>query len=97
MSLLKKKNRPKASQIIDWTKRSYSFLPHDGGLRGSLQSWTGHGPRPKVGDLLGLRAKEGGVAVYRVTGFAPEHFAADYDGFIARVEFVPGSTIEDDR
>lgn len=83
-------SKPKASQVIDWTRRSYEFMPRDDGRRGSLQSW---GKRPKVGDLLALR-NGSGASVYRVLEFAPDHIAADYDGFIVRVEFVPGSTIE---
>lgn len=86
-------SRPKASQVVDWTRRSYEFMPRDGGRSGSLQSW---GERPKVGGLLALR-NGSGASVYRVLGFAPDHVAADYDGFIAQVEFVPGSTIKDDR
>lgn len=82
----------KASQVIDWTRQTYEFMPRDGGLCGSLQSW---GRRPKVGALLALRNGEK-ASVYRVVEFGPAHIAADYDGYIARVEFVPGRDIEDD-
>lgn len=79
----------KASQVIDWTQHTYEFMPRDGGLRGSLMSW---GRRPKVDDLLALRNGER-ASVYRVVEFAPQTASADYDGYIARVEFVPGRDI----
>ena len=83
----------KASQIIDWTHRDYVFIPREGGYKGLLQAW---GRSPKVGDLLALRNKPM-ASVYRVVEFAPSHIAADYDGFMVRVEFVPGREIEDDE
>lgn len=85
--------KPKASEIVDWTTRDYVFTPHDGGYRGSLMAW---GRRPRVGTLLALRNKPVS-SVYRVVDFRPDHIAADYDGFTALVEFVRGSDIEDDR
>lgn len=79
----------KASDVIDWTKRDYSFLPSNGGLQGSVVAW---GKAPRTGDILALRNGDA-ASCYRVTGvYRPT--AADSDVFTAYLEFVPGRDIQ---
>ena len=83
----------KASEIVDWSRVPCSFMPHGDGTRASYQTW---GRGPKVGEVIGLRAEDGRMAAYRVTEFVPSHMAADYDGVMVRLQFIPGREIEDD-
>jgi hypothetical protein len=89
-------DKVKASELIDWTTRDYVFTPIDGGIKGHLLAW---GKPPRKGNCLILKSddKEKPGAVYRVVKFIPGHIAADYDGFMVKVEFIPGSMIENDK
>ena len=82
----------KAADITEW-HGPCTFMPHDDGRRASLQAWA-PSKRPAVGAVIGLRDRAGRLAAYRVTEHAPSHMAADYDGWIIRLEFIPGREIE---
>lgn len=82
--------RVRASDIEDWSRVPKEFMPGAAG-KASMLTW---GKSPDVGTVIGLRHPEGGMAAYRVIERAQRHFAADYDGIIVRLEFIPGRSIE---
>lgn len=84
----------KASEIEDWSTVTCSFMPHGDGTRASYQTW---GRGPSVGTVIGLRAKDGRGAAYRVIERVPGPASADYDGVMVRLQFIPGRDIEDDK
>lgn len=84
-----------APRLLDCRKSGYrmttlSFVPRDGGRKGTVAAHEG--TKPVEGDYLALDGDDGkGDALYRVT-------SSDWCGnvdpanmWIARVEFVPGS------
>ena len=82
----------KASQVIDWTDRSYPFWTTDDGYRCYIVGW---GDAPEVGEAVALRSKTG-RACYRVID-RNVNFAPGDDSFTLVTAFVPGQDVEYDQ
>jgi len=74
------------NETHDITRQDYSWTPRDGGLSGSVASWTGR--KPREGDFL-ILGKGGRTARYRVVDVDLCMNVDPPTMWIARVEFAP--------